>query len=194
MPRNARRLYPNKYFHFIKRSNNHLFIFKDAGDFQIYLNLVRYYFKISDVKCFHYVLMNTHVHFVVKLPEIIDEISEMMKIVHLKYSLYYQNKYDYDGLLWRDRYKSELIDNDRYMLGCGLYIEHNPVKAGMVKNAGDYVWSSYKHWIGEIIDPLLSEHPLEEAERYGGIAEDYIEEYRNYVNSKSKAGRPRKSA
>jgi len=83
------------------------------------------------------------VHLIVRLPDWVKHIPDIMKSINLRYSLYYSKKYKYDGIVWRGRYKSELIDNDRYMLACGLYVEHNPVKAGIVKTPEEYKWSSY---------------------------------------------------
>lgn len=195
MPRIARELYPEQYFHFICQSNNHIFLFKEGNDFQRYLMLVNHYFRENRVKCFHYVLMNTHAHFIVLLPKNVDCISEMMKVINLKYYHYYNRKYNYEGSLWRGRYKSELIDTDRYMLGCGLYIEHNPVKAGMVTSPEEYEWSSYRHWMGRRKDSLLSEHPLDVVKNYKEIADDYIEAYIDYIKLSSiPVGRPRETA
>jgi putative transposase len=36
------------------------------------------------------------------------------------------------------------VQQDRYFLTCLRYIELNPVRAGMVRNPGDYRWSSYR--------------------------------------------------
>jgi putative transposase len=192
MPRKARELYSNQYYHLICRSNNHIFIFKEPDDFQKYLGLAHYYFREQKVKCFHYCLMNTHAHFVVQLPDNIELISEMMKVIHQKYAMYYQKKYDYSGHVWGDRFKNELIDTDRYMLGCGLYLEHNPVKAGMVSQPEEYPWSSYGHWVGMRKDPLLSEHPLD-IKQYRTMADDYISAYLDYVKLVSiPRGRPRR--
>ncbi|MFZ5642687.1 MAG: hypothetical protein ACOY46_03745 [Bacillota bacterium] len=44
--------------------------------------------------------------------------------------------------MFQDRYRSEVVEQDRY-------IHHNPVKAGMVKWAGEYKWSSYKSYLNE---------------------------------------------
>ena len=191
MPRKPRELYPHQYFHLICQSNNHFNLYKHENDFQKYLGLVHYYFRNGGIKCFHYVLMNTHAHLIVQMPDKIDHIPEIMKGLHLTYNHYYRFRYHFEGNLWRSRYKSELIDTDRYMLGCGLYIEHNPVKAGMVKSPEDYPWSSYKHWAGLRKDPLLSEHPLE-VSQYRNIAQDYLDAYLEYVKFTSVSlGRPR---
>jgi len=68
------------------------------------------------------------------------------------------------------------------MLGCGLYIEHNPAKASIVKKPEEYQWSSYRHWLGlGRNDFLVGEHPLQNVMGdYQGIAEDYIDTYLTY--------------
>ncbi|MFH1380264.1 MAG: transposase [bacterium] len=194
MPQKNRALYPNQYFHVIARSNNHIYLFKEEHDFQKFLSLINHFFKEYRVRCFHYVLLNTHVHFLIKLPEKVDEIPDMMKKIFLKYHYFYKYKYGFEGSLWRGRYKAELIDTDRYMLGCGLYIENNPVKAGMVKTPEDYPWSSYGHWIGKRKDKLLNEHPLDVVKNYKEIAHEYMNEYIEYITLTSvPLGRPRTS-
>jgi len=111
------------------------------------------------------------VHFVIKMPDRVKYIPHMMKLLHLRYTWHYKKRYNYRGSLWCGRYTNDLIDNDRYMLACGLYIEHNPVKAKMVERAEDYRWSSCRHWAGSKDNGLLHEHPLEDEMRnYSEIA------------------------
>ena len=185
MPFVPRELYPQQYFHVIAQSNNHEYLFTDDSDFQKILGLINHYFQENKIKLFHYVMMNTHMHCVVQLPDYAECFSEVMKVILLKYYYYYKYKYGREGSLWRKRYKSELIDTDRYMLGCGLYIEHNPVKAGMANLPEAYPWSSYGHWVGKRKDALLSEHPLDVVKNYREIAKDYIESYLEYVKFSS---------
>lgn len=192
MPFKPRELYPKQYFHIIIQSNNHAYLFKENQDFQKILSLLHHYFTENKVKIFHYVVMNTHLHCLVQMPDYVECFSEVIKIILLKYYYYYKYKYGWDGSLWRKRYKAELIDADRYMLGCGLYIEHNPVKAGIVKYPEEYKWSSYGHWIGKRKDGLLSEHPLDVVKNYREISEDYMNAYVEYVKFSSvPLGRPR---
>jgi len=136
MARRARELYPHQYYHFIHRSTNKIHLFRHEKDFRTYLGLAHACFRQYKVKCFHYVLMHTHVHFVLQMPDRVKHIPQMMKLLGLNYTWYFKKKYDYQGSLWRGRYKNELIDNDRYMLACGVYIEHNPVKAVGTSPAG----------------------------------------------------------
>src|SRR5581483_11863483 len=64
------------------------------------------------------------------------------------------------GTLWDSRYKSYLIQAETYLLLCQRYIELNPVRAGMVRDPGDYRWSSYRaNALGQP-QPILTPHPL----------------------------------
>jgi putative transposase len=66
--------------------------------------------------------------------------------------------YQRSGTLWEGRYKSSVIDPERYLLTCCRYIEFNPVRAGIVEAPADYPWSSYgTHAYGRP-DDLLREH------------------------------------
>ncbi|WPL15244.1 Transposase [Thiorhodovibrio winogradskyi] len=68
--------------------------------------------------------------------------------------------YDRTGTLWDSRYKSSLIQADIYLLRCQRYIELNPVRADMVRDPGEYPWSSYRANGLGASDPLLSPHSL----------------------------------
>ena len=59
------------------------------------------------------------------------------------------------GTLWEGRYKSCLVDSETYLLACHRYIELNPVRAWMVSDPADYLWSSYRaNALGQP-DPIL---------------------------------------
>jgi putative transposase len=62
--------------------------------------------------------------------------------------------------LWEGRYKSTLIQIERYLLTCMAYIDLNPVRAGLVREPGEYPWSSYAHYVGRRNDKIVSPHPL----------------------------------
>jgi len=64
------------------------------------------------------------------------------------------------GTLWEGRYRSTLIQAERYLLACMVYMDLNPVRAGMVADPGDYRWSSYLHYIGRRSDKVVTPHPL----------------------------------
>ena len=61
--------------------------------------------------------------------------------------------------MWEGRFKSALVDSERYALACYRYIELNPVRAGMTTTAFDYRWSSHGHNARGIQDPRIHPHP-----------------------------------
>lgn len=70
----------------------------------------------------------------------------MMRINRF-YAKYFNNKYNYVGYLFKARYGSELIKEDRYILEASRYIHLNPVRANIVKKPEEYKWSSYCMYI-----------------------------------------------
>ena len=74
--------------------------------------------------------------------------SKFMPKVNTKYAKYYNYMTDKRvGYVFRDRYTSEAIENERYLINCINYIHNNPVKANIVKRCGDYKYSSYSDFI-----------------------------------------------
>ena len=66
-----------------------------------------------------------------------------MQSLGRKYVQYFNHQHRRSGTLWEGRYKSTLLDSERYLLTCYRYIELNPVRACMVKHPTEYPWSSY---------------------------------------------------
>ena len=89
-----------------------------------------------------YVLMTNHVHLLVT-PAEPGGVSRMMQAIGRRYVACFNARHRRTGTLWEGRFKSALVDSERYLLACYRYIELNPVRAGMVAIAGDYPWSSY---------------------------------------------------
>jgi DNA-binding transcriptional regulator YiaG len=86
--------------------------------------------------------MDNHVHILVGEGK--EGIALVMKRINVSYVIYFNKKYNRIGHLFQDRFKSEVIETDSYLLEAIRYIHNNPVKAGIVSKATDYPWSSYK--------------------------------------------------
>ena len=69
--------------------------------------------------------------------------SLLMKFLGQRYVQYVNRTYKRTGSLWEGRFRSSLVQTERYVLGCYRYIEMNPVRANMVKHPIEYPWSSY---------------------------------------------------
>lgn len=73
---------------------------------------------------------------------------------------WFNDRHGRSGTLWEGRYKSTLIETERYLLACMVYIDLNPVRAGMVTQARDFAWSSHAHYAGLRHDRLITPHAL----------------------------------
>jgi len=140
MTRTARRFSNSGYLHLIERGIGKQTIFESEDDYQHYLCKLEKYSRELDVMICAFCLMNNHVHILVRDQN--HRSSVMMKKLGISYSLFFNKKYERCGHLFQDRFLSECIDSERYLLAVFRYILNNPVRAGICP-ARSYRWSSY---------------------------------------------------
>jgi putative transposase len=178
MPR-TRRLIPSEYpLHIMVRGNNKQALFRGDHDKQNYLRLLWDFKSEHEIEIYHYCLMNNHVHILLQArnPKLL---SKFMLKVDLSYFFCFNSKYGYVGHLFQNRFKSNIINRDSYMLQCGKYIELNPVRAGLSLKPEDYFFSSYRRYALGERNLLITANPL-----YMGLADrDALraELYREFV-------------
>lgn len=177
MARKKREWYAGARYHIMCRGNHRNDLFLDKKDYEVYLNILKYVKKKLGYELYCYCFMTNHVHMVIETEKI--HIGTIMKRINMIYSIYFNKKYNLIGHLFQDRYRSELIRDDRYMVEASRYIHLNPVKANIVKNPEDYRWSSYKSIIG------LSEEKIINSEKILSYfkAVRNRESYREFVES-----------
>lgn len=145
--------------HVVQRGNDRQPCFFQAGDYQRYLQALRESCLKCACRVHAYVLMTNHVHLLMT-PEEPGAISRVMQALGRSYVRYVNDTLGRSGTLWEGRYKASLVDTEHYVMACYRYIELNPVRAGMVPEAGDYLWSSYQcNGLG-CVDPLVSPHQV----------------------------------
>jgi putative transposase len=159
MARLPRLTVPGYPHHIIQRGNNRQAIFASAADYQFLLDLLEENAKKFGVAIHAYVLMGNHFH-LLATPETTDALPQMMQAVGRRYVRYFNDAQGRSGTLWEGRYKSTLIQTERYLLACMAYIDLNPVRAGLAAQARDYPWSSHAHYIGLRTDRLITPHAL----------------------------------
>jgi putative transposase len=159
MPRKARLMIPGLPVHVIQRGNNRSDCFHSECDYAMYLRLLAAARAKEGCHLHAYVLMTNHVHLLVT-SQTRDGISRMMKQLGESYVPYFNARHGRSGTLWEGRFRSSIVESDRYLLTCHRYIEANPVRAAMVMHPGDYRWSSHRaNAMGER-DDLLTPHAL----------------------------------
>ena len=88
-----------------------------------------------------------------------SSLSLAMQAVGRRYVRWFNRRHSRTGTLWEGRFRSSLVEADRYLLACQRYIEANPVRAGMAASVSDWPWSSHRHHAGLATDPLVRPHP-----------------------------------
>ena len=142
MPKIARLALPGVPLHVVQRGNNRQSCFFQTADYQLYLETVFACAMRYKVAVHAYVLMTNHVHLLLTPTEKWG-VSRMMQLLGATYASKINSTYRRTGSLWEGRYKSSLVDSERYCLACYRYIELNPVRASMCEAPEDYRWSSY---------------------------------------------------
>ena len=103
--------------------------------------------------------MTNHFH-LLATPQTDTGLPQMMQAVGRSYVRYFNDLQSRTGTLWEGRYRSTLIQTDRYLLTCMAYIDLNPVRAGLVAEAFEYAWSSHGFYVGARSDKLITPHAL----------------------------------
>lgn len=157
MSRASRYIETNGFYHIISRSLNETRVMRDASDFCHFIQLMYVAKQKYPISLFHYCLMHTHFHLTVQAP-CHKALSQNISYLKWHYTLWSRRKYGWKGPLWRERYKSLLIENADYLYSCGMYIEYNPVRAGICNNPADYKYSSYRKYHLGACDSLVDDY------------------------------------
>lgn len=160
MARLPRLAVPGFAHHVMVRGNNRQAIFVDDTDRLKWLELQAKFALEFEVQVHAYVLMDNHVHLLVT-PTTDQGLPKLMQFVGRQYVSWFNRRHSRTGTLWEGRYKSSIIQSERYLLNCMIYMDLNPVRAAMVSQPADYPWSSYLHYSGMQVDNALTPHPLQ---------------------------------
>jgi len=182
MPREARIIPECALFHIMVRGNNKKRIFYKDCEFRYFKKILLFYKKKWKFLLYHYSLMRNHFHLSIQATKRTD-ISKMMQGLLLVYWNYYSRRYGHVGHLYQGRFQSKVIEDNSYLLNVALYIEANPVEAGIADNPIDYEWCSYKHYASGAEDPLIDPDPLYEqlSNTAQGCQRVYKELMQNYL-------------
>ncbi|HRN74894.1 transposase [Ottowia sp.] len=159
MARLPRLTVPGYPHHIIQRGNNRQPIFIDPQDCERLLAELHEQAKRHQVALHAYVLMSNHLH-LLATPETAEGVPLMMQGLGRAYVRWFNRCHGRSGTLWEGRYRSTLIESERYLLACMVYIDLNPVRAGIAVAPADYRWSSHSHYAGLRSDPLVTPHAL----------------------------------
>jgi len=146
MPRQAREISKTGIYHVIFRGVNQKTIFHDDEDHQRFLSTIARFKYGGSFDVLGWCLMKNHAHLL--LHEKVEDLSVSLKRCGISYVRYFNAKYATTGHLFQDRYRSEPVEDEKYLLTVIRYIHRNPVKAGLVNLSQDWEWSSAGDYFG----------------------------------------------
>ncbi len=120
-------------------------------DRRTFLQVFSSVFEQFNWVCYTYCLMSNYYHLLLQTPD--ANLSKGMRQLNGVYTQAYNRRHQKTGHLFQGRYKSILVDEDKYLLELSRYIVLNPVKAGMVKKVDQWKWSSYLATVGQASVP-----------------------------------------
>jgi putative transposase len=158
MPRFARLIVPEIPHHITQRGNRRQIVFFSDSDKSLYLKILTDTSSGSGMSFLAYCLMSNHVH-LLAIPLKKEDFAAILGEAHRKYTTLINIREKWKGHLWQGRFGSFPLD-ERHLFNAVRYIERNPVRAGLVKTAEQYAWSSARGHLRLWADPLLREPGL----------------------------------
>lgn len=192
MPRIARSVSVDYPHHVTQRGNNRATVFFDDEDRWFYANILKQYSQKYKLEIWAYCLMRNHVH-LLAVPREDTSLAKGIGLTNMVYTQYINRRLGNSGRIWQNRFFSCAVEKDAYLWSVARYIERNPVKAGILKKAEEYRWSSARAHLLNRTDHLLSgEQWLSEAERndYRVFFEEDSEEVEKTIRQRTSNGRP----
>jgi len=180
MPRQARTKGEFSIYHIIQRGNEKKSLFLSGDDRWRFIETLERMKRKYNFLLYAYCLMDNHVHLLID--DNGNDISRLVKCINISYVYYFNQTHRRCGHLFQDRFRSELVDNDGYLLEVSRYIHNNPVRGGIVKDPSEYQWSSFNIYTGRIKD----KYGLVDRGRILGIFSNNrvkaVKEYIDYVS------------
>lgn len=162
MPRPQRITAGGYVFHVLNRANGRLRIFRKDRDFLAFEQILADGAEQLKMRICGYCIMGNHWHLLL-WPQRDGDLSAFMRWVTLTHTQRYHASHGTVGIghLYQGRYKSSPIQTDSHYLTVLRYIETNPLRAGLVRNASLWPWSSFALRQGRESAITLSEGPVD---------------------------------
>ena len=175
MPRITRGLADNFIYHVLNRGNGKQEVFHKDQDYQTFIDLMEKATAQCPVKILAFCLMPNHFHIVLMAIRA-EELSKWMQWLMTSHVRRYHHHYGTSGHVWQGRFKSFIIQEDAHLLTVLRYVESNPIRAGLVNSAKNWMWSSHREVIGEKTRLLVDEVPIELPKDWGRYVDESLTE------------------
>jgi len=143
--RQARSKSSTGIYHVMLRGNERKPVFLDEEDKKKFVDIMLQKKDGAASRVYAYCVMDNHVHVVIQ--EVDQPLERFMKRIGVTYAAYFNKKYNRIGHVFQDRFRSEPIEDDAYLLSVIRYIHKNPFGPER-SSTTNYPWSSYPTYIG----------------------------------------------
>lgn len=194
MARLARLVIPDLPHHVTQRGNRRQQTFFNDGDYAAYIELMAEWCREEGVDIWGYCLMPNHIH-LIAVPSTEASLRRAIGEAHRRYTRRINFREKWRGYLWQGRFGSFVMDED-YLLATARYVELNPVRAGLVGSAEEWLWSSARAHLMGLDDQLVKVAPLLAmiADWRGLLDSALAEEELRELREHGRTGRPLGSA
>lgn len=151
MARPLRLEFSGALYHVTSRGDRREDIYLDDDDRQSFLDLIGKVCERFNWVIHAYCLMGNHYHLLVETPD--GNLSKGMRQLNGVYTQRFNRYHGQVGHVFQGRFKAILVQKESYLLELSRYVVLNPVRAGMVSDAGEWEWSSYLAATGQVKDP-----------------------------------------
>lgn len=176
MPRQARAKSNSGIYHIMLRGINQQQIFEDEQDYKKFLKILEECKAICEYKIYAYCLMGNHIHLLLETGK--EDCSLVMKRISTRFVYWYNLKYNRVGHLFQDRYRSEPVEDESYLVMATVYIHQNPIKAGITTGL-NYKYSSYDSYLKNDFSIVDGEKVVEAMRPF-----QFAEYHKNIVESR----------
>ena len=179
MARPLRLEFAGALYHVTARGDRQEAIYEDDADRETFISLFDDVCASYHWVCHAYCLMDNHYHLLVETP--VANLSQGMRQLNGVYTQRFNRAHGRVGHVFQGRYKAILVEKNSYLLELSRYIVLNPVRAGMVRSAKDWSWSSYRATAGQVQAPgFLNTDWL--LAGFGRRKSSAIEKYKQFVS------------
>lgn len=161
MSRPPRIDYPGARHHVLNRGARRQHIFLDDDCFNGFIQILAELPARFGVRIHGYALMPNHFHLMVE--SVRGNLSRAMQYLQSRYSQWLNARYEWDGPLFKDRFKNKVVEDDLYWAHLLAYLHLNWVRAHLASAPDESGWTSHGAYVGLTpVPPWLEVSELQE--------------------------------
>jgi len=147
MPRRRIEFTSDEFYHIYNRGNNKDRIFFEQKNYAFFFERFEKYVSQGDAVVHAYCLLPNHYHILVQILDAKEFLKKFERFL-ISYVKSVNEVYGRVGHLFQGRFQAKHVETEEYLLHLSRYIHLNPVFAGLVKQADEWEFSSYREYLG----------------------------------------------